>query len=75
MVLASKQGGDVETREPQTRGLSINSIGDSLSLNFLVYFSEISNYFSMKTKEKLGNTLKAWTKSRDKTKTGKEIIW
>ena len=32
-------GGDVETREPQTRGLSVNSIADSLSLNFLAYFT------------------------------------
>ena len=32
LVLGRKQGGDVETREPQTRGLSVNSIADSLSL-------------------------------------------
>ena len=41
--------GDVETRKPQTRGLSVNSIADSLSLNFLVYFAEKPRYFSMKT--------------------------
>ena len=28
---------DVETCEPQTRGLSLNSIADSLGLNILVY--------------------------------------
>ena len=35
VVLGSKQGVDVETCEPQTRGLSVNSIADSLSLNVL----------------------------------------
>ena len=41
----------METREPQTQGLSINSIDDSLNFNFLVYFSEMSSYFSMKIKK------------------------
>ena len=47
VVLGSKQGG-VETCEPQTGGLSVNSIVDSPSLNFLIYFVEISSYFSTK---------------------------
>ena len=46
---------DVETCEPQTQELSVSSVADSLSLNFLVYLVEMSRYFSMKTKEKLGN--------------------
>ena len=46
---------DVETCEPQTQELSVSSVADSLSLNFLVFLVEMSRYFSMKTKEKLGN--------------------
>ena len=53
--------GYVETREPQTRGLSVNSTANSLSPNFLVCFANIWTYFSMKTKkEKIGNALSAW---------------
>ena len=45
----NKGGGeDVETREPETRGLSVNTIADSLSLNVLVYFAKISSHFPMK---------------------------
>ena len=44
--------GAVETCEPQTQGLSVNSIGDSLSLNFLIYFAKMSSYFSIKTKKR-----------------------
>ena len=41
--------------------MNINSIAEPFSLNFLVYFSEISSYFSMnKTKETLENALSAW---------------
>ena len=36
---------DVETREPETQRVSVNSIPDSLSLNFLAYFAEMSSYF------------------------------
>ena len=32
--------------------LSVNSIADSLGLNFLVYFAEMSSYFSMKTNKR-----------------------
>ena len=35
-----------------TQGLSVNLIVDSLSLNFLVYFAEMSSYFSMKTNKR-----------------------
>ena len=52
IVSGSKQGGDVETREPQTQGLCVNSFADSLSLNFLVYFAEMPKYFSMKTNKR-----------------------
>ena len=45
VVLGSKPGG-AETCEPQTWELSINSIVDSLSLKFLVYFAKMSSYFS-----------------------------
>ena len=45
-------GGGVESREPQTRGLSVNSIADPLSLNFVVWFAEMSSYFSMKTNKR-----------------------
>ena len=38
--------------KPQTRGLSVNSISNSLSLNFHVYFVDILNYFSMKAGKK-----------------------
>ena len=55
VVLGSKQGDDVETREPQARGLSVNSIADSLFLTFLIYFAEMSNYFQMKV-----NKRKSW---------------
>ena len=51
IVSGSKQGGDVETREPQTQGLCVNSCS-SLSLNFLVYFAEMPKYFSMKTNKR-----------------------
>ena len=45
---------DVETREPQTPELSVSSISDSSSLNFLGYFAEMPGYFQWKqTKEKL----------------------
>ena len=44
--------GYVETREPQTQGLSMNSIADSLNLNFLVYFAYMSSCFSMKTNKR-----------------------
>ena len=51
--------GDVETCEPQIRGLSVNSIADSLSLNFLVYFAKMPSYFLMKTnKRKVRKCLK-----------------
>ena len=51
--------GDFETRELPTRGLSVNSIPNSLSLKFLVYFAEMSNYCSMKTnKRKVRKSLK-----------------
>ena len=36
---------DVETREPQTPELSVSSISDSSSLNFLGYFAEMPGYF------------------------------
>ena len=49
-VLGSK--GDFETREPQTLGLCVNSIADSLGLNSFVYFAEMLSYFSMKTNER-----------------------
>ena len=52
--------GNVETREPWTGGLSANSIADSLCLNFLVYFAEISSYFPMKT-----NKRKVWKRRFD----------
>ena len=55
VVLESKQGDDVETREPQARGLSVNSIADSLFLTFLIYFAEMWNYFLMKV-----NKRKSW---------------
>ena len=55
VVLGSKQGDDVETREPQARGLSVNSIADSLFLTFLIYFAEMWNYFLMKV-----NKRKSW---------------
>ena len=55
VVLGSKQGDYVETREPQARGLSVNSIADSLFLTFLIYFAEMSNYFLMKV-----NKRKSW---------------
>ena len=42
-------GRDSETREPQTRAVSVNSIADSLSLNFLVYVTDMWSYFSLKT--------------------------
>ena len=32
--------------------MSLNSISDSLSLNFLVYFAEISSFFPMKTNKR-----------------------
>ena len=52
-------GVGVETREHQTRGLSVSSIADSLSFNFLVYSVEISSYLSMKTnKRKVKKCLK-----------------
>ena len=41
--------GDVGTQEPQKRGLSVNSIADSLGLNLCGYFAEVLSYFSMKT--------------------------
>ena len=51
--------GDVETYETQTSGLRINSIADSLSLNFLVCLVEMSSYFSMETnKRKVRKCLK-----------------
>ena len=51
--------GDVETCEPQTLGLSVNSIADSLIVNFLVYFADMSSYFSMKpNKRKVRKCLK-----------------
>ena len=51
--------GHVESCEPQTRGLNINSVAGSFSPNLLVYFAEISSYFSMKrTKRKLRKCLK-----------------
>ena len=34
--------GDIETREPQTREVSVNSTAGSLSRNFLAYFAEMS---------------------------------
>ena len=49
-VLGSK--GDFETHEPQTLGLCVNSIADSLGLNSFVYFAEMLSYFSMKTNER-----------------------
>ena len=59
VMLGRKQGEDVETRESQTRGLSVISIVDSLYLNFLVYLAEMSNWFLMKTnKRKLWKCLK-----------------
>ena len=48
VVLGSKQG-NFETRETQTQGLSVNSTADSLSINFLLYFAEMSSFLSMKT--------------------------
>ena len=48
VVLGSKQEG-VETRENQIRGMSVNSISDSLSLTCLVYFAKMPNYFLTKT--------------------------
>ena len=33
----------------QTQGLSVNSIAGSFSLNFLVYFAEMSSYLSVET--------------------------
>ena len=52
--------GDVKTREPQTQGLSVNSLVGSISFNLLVYFPEISaSHFSMKTnKRKITKCLK-----------------
>ena len=51
--------GYVESCEPQTRGLNISSVAGSSSPNLLVYFAEISSYFSMKrTKRKLRKCLK-----------------
>ena len=44
--------GVVETREPQIRGLRVDSIADSLGLIFPVYFSEISSYFLTKTNKR-----------------------
>ena len=41
--------GDVETTELQPRGLHVNLIADSLNLKFLLYFVDMSSYFSMKT--------------------------
>ena len=51
LVLGSQQA-DVETWKPQTRGLSISSIADLLSLNFLGYVAKITSYFSMKTNKR-----------------------
>ena len=46
--------GDVETREPQTWGQSVNSIADSLSLNFLFMLPRYQVIFQSKqAKEKL----------------------
>ena len=44
--------GYAENLEPKTRGLRLNSIAESFSLKFLVCFSEISGYFSMKKKKR-----------------------
>ena len=57
VVLGSKQQGagekgGVETREPQTGGLSVNSCVVSLSLNSFTYFAEMSSYFSKKTNKR-----------------------
>ena len=41
--------GEVETSELQPRGLNVNLIADSLNLEFLLYFADMSSYFSMKT--------------------------
>ena len=42
--------GVVESRETQT--WRMNSMTDSLSLNFLVYFTKMSSYFPMKTNKR-----------------------
>ena len=52
VILGSKQGGDVETHEHQTCGLSANSIADFISLNFLAYFAKMSSYLSIKTNKR-----------------------
>ena len=75
MVQILQQRGTVKTREPQTWGPSVNSIADSLNLNLFTFRRYQIIFHWKQTKEKLGNALKAWRKSRDKTKIGKEIIW
>ena len=39
--------GEVKTREPLTRGLSVNSISDFLSLIFYVYIAKTNAYINI----------------------------
>ena len=52
---------DLETREPQIQGLSVNSIADSLNLNLFVYFAVMPSYFSMieNRNKQINNTIKS----------------
>ena len=55
VVLGSTRGATWKLVNPNERRLNVNSIADSLSLNVLVYFVEMSSYFSMKA-----NKRKVW---------------
>ena len=74
VVLGTKQGGFWNSWIRNTRTERLIQFTDSLSLNFLVYFAEMSSYFSIKTNNEGGGELHEIKRSQNKTEVGKEII-
>ena len=76
VVLASKQTGTLKLVNVKHENWASIPLLTLSALTFLFTFLRYQIIFQWKqSKEKLGNALMTWRKSRGKTKIGKEIIW